>query len=98
MPEHVVPTSPAQATAEPPADHPSDRAAGTFGNLGDEPDAPASRRVARPIALVAVIAVGITILTAGLFGAALSGLFSDLFTAADGKDAGPLEVTVGPET
>ncbi|MGE5828823.1 MAG: hypothetical protein ACM30G_10760 [Micromonosporaceae bacterium] len=60
-------------------------------------EAPATR-VARPIALMAVIVVGILILTACLFGAALSGVFGNLFARSAEGDGNKLEVTIAPDT
>ena len=60
-------------------------------------EAPAGR-VARPLALIAVIVVGIVILTACLFGAALSGVFGNLFAASADGAANKLEVTLAPDT
>jgi len=68
----------------------------TVDDLEAMDEAPATR-VARPLALMAVIVLGILILTACLFGAAFGGVFGNLFaTTADGG-ANQLEVTVAPD-
>ena len=60
-------------------------------------EAPA-RRGARPLALMAVIVLGILILTACLFGAAFSGVFGNLFAATSDGGGNQPEVTVAPDT
>jgi hypothetical protein len=69
--------------------------------VSDEADAAGeapARSVTRPLALMAVIAIGIMILTACLFGAAFSGVFGNLFAQSVDEGVGTLEVSVAPDT